>query len=466
MFNLKSKLSAVLAALLCAGSALAQDSGPLIDLLIKKGVLNDQEAEELRAELVKDFAANSPAGKLDISSRAVRLTLAGDVRVRYQYDNEVANNFAAAPSTGPNNDRSRYRYRIRFGPTVALNNSWQMGVRFETAAGSTSTNDDFGASGSQNFDKTGNTAYIGQAFIQYAKTGAFGGAVDSLDVRLGKHAHPFTALGVNGFWIDTDLNFEGLSEELKWNDFAGNTGVTLAARGGQYILSNNARTTTRLGSFLNVPSTLWIGQLELAKTYLFENNPYGWRITPTVVAFAGPEVTGTTLNQADTSATTNYDNLLIGMVGFEYVLKLNNLPFGIYGNYGYNLNGGQRANWLYSSSATTQTLTTAAGNPSSYAQMGNFGLRYGATRNPGDWQLIAEYRYVEPGAYTAIMLDSDFNAGRTNGAGFIVSGSYNWTDAVTSTVTFFHAENIDKNSSGTVGYHRADVLQVDLSARF
>ena len=113
MFNLKTKVTAVLAALLCAGSALAQDSGPLIELLIRKGILNDQEAEELRSELVKDFAANSPAGKLDISSRAVRLTLAGDVRVRYQYDNEVANNFAAMPSTGPNNDRSRYRYRIR-----------------------------------------------------------------------------------------------------------------------------------------------------------------------------------------------------------------------------------------------------------------------------------------------------------------------------------------------------------------
>ena len=51
MFNLKSTVTAALAALVCAGSALAQDSGPLIELLIKKGVLNDQEAEELRAEL-------------------------------------------------------------------------------------------------------------------------------------------------------------------------------------------------------------------------------------------------------------------------------------------------------------------------------------------------------------------------------------------------------------------------------
>ena len=49
MFNLKSKMFAGLAALVCATAALAQDSGPLIDLLVKKGIINDQEGEDLRA---------------------------------------------------------------------------------------------------------------------------------------------------------------------------------------------------------------------------------------------------------------------------------------------------------------------------------------------------------------------------------------------------------------------------------
>ena len=100
----------------------AQDSGPLLDLLVRKGLVSDQEAEELRAELLKEFAANSPAGKLDLSSRVQRITLAGDVRVRYLYDNEVTN-FSPA-NVGRNNDRSRYRYRVRFGPTVLLANNW------------------------------------------------------------------------------------------------------------------------------------------------------------------------------------------------------------------------------------------------------------------------------------------------------------------------------------------------------
>jgi hypothetical protein len=40
------------------------------------------------------------------------------------------------------------------------------------------------------------------------------------------------------------------------------------------------------------------------------------------------------------------------------------------------------------------------------------------------------------------------------------------TDAVTATSTYFHAENIDKDSPATVGFHQSDVIQLDLSARF
>ena len=458
MATTRSKWLALLGSVLigAASAAFAQDSGPLIDLLVKKGVVNDQEAENLRAELTRDFAANTSAGKLDLSSRIQRFTLAGDVRIRYQYDNEVANNFNSP--VGPNNDRSRYRYRFRFGPTVQLANNWIAGFRLETANGSTSTNDDFGAAGSQNFAKDGNTAYVGQAWIQYAATRKFG--IDKLDIRVGKYAHPFFTPGVNGFWIDTDINPEGLSEELVFNDVIGK--LALSIRGGQYLLSNNARTTGRTTGFLNTPSTLWIFQTELG-------NPATFRIAPTVVAFAGQEVTGMTLNQADSSATTNYDNLFTVLLPAEYNLKLFEKPLAVYATYGVNLKGEERSDYLYSGAPgadNVPVLTTAAGDPSSYNQMFNLGVRYGAAKIAGDLQLTAEYRYIEPGAYTAILLDSDFNAGRTNGAGFILSAAYNWTDAVSSTVTFFKSENIDKNSSGSVGYHKADVLQFDLSAKF
>jgi len=42
----------------------AQDAGALLDLLVRKKLITDQEAEEVRAELTKE-AATTSAGKME-----------------------------------------------------------------------------------------------------------------------------------------------------------------------------------------------------------------------------------------------------------------------------------------------------------------------------------------------------------------------------------------------------------------
>lgn len=459
MFQLTKRLLVTGAILLGAATAFAQDSGPLIELLLKKGIIDDNEAEDLRAELVKDFVSNTPAGKLNLGSTVKGFRLAGDLRVRYQYDNEVQT-FAPA-SVGANNDRSRYRYRFRFGPTVTFSNNWSAGFRLETANGATSTNDDFGATGSTVFAKDGNTAYVGQAWIQYATSNWFG--IDRADFRIGKHAHTFFTPGVNGFWIDSDINFEGLSEELGFNDVLGAKGWTLALRGGQYLLAANSRTAEKAaGSFLNSPSVMYVGQAELSSLRIVEGNAYGARIAPTFVMFSAPEVTGFVVN----SEANNYDNLATFLLPVEYTLKAAGKPLSLYATYGLNFEGASRANRLYSTSTSAVVFGTASGNPKDNDTMYNVGFRYGVLRNPGDWQLTGEYRSVESGAYSALLLDSDFNGGRLNGKGFIFSFAYNWTDAIGSTVTYFNSKAIDKKGPAALGFATADVLQIDLTAKF
>src|SRR5438445_13052009 len=61
----------------------AQDAGALLDLLVKKRLITDQEAEEVRGELTKEVAATS-AGKLKLSSPINEIELYGDMRVRYE----------------------------------------------------------------------------------------------------------------------------------------------------------------------------------------------------------------------------------------------------------------------------------------------------------------------------------------------------------------------------------------------
>ncbi|MBC8008809.1 MAG: putative porin, partial [Burkholderiales bacterium] len=415
------------------------------------GILTDQEGEELRADLLRDFGTTSP-GKVDLSPTVTKLRIAGDARVRYQYDNEQVNGNTTAGSQ----DRSRYRYRMRLGFTANLGPKWSTGVRFETNGGTTSTNNDFGA-GTDNFSKASgpDSVFLGQVFIQYNDIGVIGS--DELDLRVGKFSHKFFNPGVNGFWIDSDINFEGVAEELVYENAVGS--ADLALRAGQFVL--NANSTA--GSNVNSPSTLFITQAELSNVSAATKT--GWRIAPSFVAFAAPSNhdAGFTTPATQANDVAIYTDLATVLIPAEYSLLLKNgLPLAFYGTYGVNLAGDDRSDRLY-----------GAEDPASYDQMFNLGVRYGAAKLAGEYALTAEYRYVEAGAYSSILLDSDFNAGRLGGAGPIVSGTYNFTEAVSGTITYFNSFNIDADqppsgptSTSGLGYGKAQVLQIDLSAKF
>jgi len=96
MAKLRLKLFALLGgALFAASSVFAQDSGPLIDLLVKKGMLNSQEAEELRAELLKDSSAGI-VSTISGGKSTVGLSLSGRLQIQYvglgaQIDGAAAN---------------------------------------------------------------------------------------------------------------------------------------------------------------------------------------------------------------------------------------------------------------------------------------------------------------------------------------------------------------------------------------
>src|SRR5437868_7744902 len=96
-------------------TAPAQDAGALLDLLVKKRLITDQEAEEVRGELTRDAAATA-AGKWKISAPITEIELSGDMRVRYE-QRQGATPDAMPGSPGPNDTlkRSRERYRLRLG---------------------------------------------------------------------------------------------------------------------------------------------------------------------------------------------------------------------------------------------------------------------------------------------------------------------------------------------------------------
>src|SRR5882672_2396678 len=121
-----------------AAAARAQDSGALLELLVKKGLITDQEAEDVRADLTREDAATS-AGKLKLSTPLTELELYGDARMRY----EIRTAEAGAPDTlsrpGDNTQRNRFRYRLRLGIRGTLVDDWFFGLRLETSTNPRST---------------------------------------------------------------------------------------------------------------------------------------------------------------------------------------------------------------------------------------------------------------------------------------------------------------------------------------
>jgi hypothetical protein len=94
--GVKTRISLWAAASLLLSGIVAQgqDAGALLDLLVRKNIITDQEAEEVRGELTRE-TAQTPGGKLKISNPVTELEIYGDARVRY----EIRNGQSGVPST-------------------------------------------------------------------------------------------------------------------------------------------------------------------------------------------------------------------------------------------------------------------------------------------------------------------------------------------------------------------------------
>ena len=129
MLKLKSKLLAIITALLCAGTAVAQDSGPLIDLLVKKGLVNAQEAEDLRADLARDSSA-AVISTISGGKSTVGLSIAGRIQVQYAGLGTNIDGVAVNPARPTSHFSLR---RIYLGAKANLGNGWTSSFNYDFA---------------------------------------------------------------------------------------------------------------------------------------------------------------------------------------------------------------------------------------------------------------------------------------------------------------------------------------------
>jgi hypothetical protein len=483
-----------MAASLIAGAitARAQDAGALLDLLVKKRIITDQEAEEVRSELVKDVASTS-AGKLKLSAPITEVELYGDIRMRY----ESRQGETGPPSTldRPNDTlkRSRERYRLRLGLRGTLADDWFFGLRIETSTNPRSTNVTFGDDAGP-FGKTSDAVGIGQAYLGYS-------GLRDFRFTVGKMPNPF----VNTLMVwDGDINPEGMAEQWKHTfnlSFGG--GQTTAA--GDYskdgksaaaVTSEPTRMTidvfANLGQFVYddanpenplgprsvssgrlVPnSDAWLFGWQLGAKFNFTKTTY-LQLAPTLYNYSGAGDTFNAFYSGDPDRLagtppvrtarnqTGIDSLLILDIPAEFGWTWGEIPLRIFGDFAVNFDADDRA--------------LAAGHPEAgderYAYQ--IGLGIGKIKAKHDWEIKAWYQHTEQYSLDPNLVDSDFFDSRVNMEGFAIQAGYALSDAVVFNLSYGYGDQANSTlGTGGVGdialnpLRKYQIFQADLNVKF
>jgi hypothetical protein len=504
----KIALIAVLAAFfLPTMSIFAQDAGALLDLLVKKKLITDQEAEEVRVELTKQVSETS-GGKWKLSSPITEIELYGDIRLRYQYNGGQTDDNSplarAANGVAGKDDwqeRDRERYRLRLGLRGTLADDWFFGIRFETNASSRSTNVTFGdeASGGP-FAKNSDTVNVGQAYLGYK-------GFKDITLTGGKMPNPLVSTLM--VW-DPDINPEGLAEQWKhsYNFEFGGGSTTAAAEGyskeggkgfvapapaepfklkldlfvnfAQFVYDDSnpenplgpRATTHGNGGTQLIPNTdAFLLAWQVGAKLTFPKNIFV-QIAPTVYNYTGNGDSFNIHYQGGDPALTNAASLAQNQTGINSLLvfdlpweigwKIGELPMHAFGDFAVNLEGDDRA--------------SAAGHPGFGDQRYAYqaGLGVGQLKQKHDWQIDAWYQHTEQYALDPNLVDDDIFDGRQNMHGVAIKAGYALSDAVILSVTWNYAWRLNDNlgTGGTpiaIGINPLDQYQwfvADLNIKF
>jgi hypothetical protein len=270
-------------------SAHAQDTqdSALLDALVKKGVLSDQEAEDIRASEEKSYSSTA-ASKISLSSSIKTITFYGDLRLRYELrDGTTPAGFTGSGgahlANGDSQDRNAWRYRLRFGVKGTLYDNFFFGLRLAT---------------NPNYDRSGNVT-----FGHSDAAGPFGKDQSLLSVDqvyLGWHATPdITLTGgqmpnpfytTNLIWSD-DLNPAGAAEQY---DHTFDNGLELFATAGQFVYQAAAGNaiTNGLGGGSTFNNTFMFGE-QVGFKYSFNQDTF-FKAGASFYTYSGTQGSGAT----------------------------------------------------------------------------------------------------------------------------------------------------------------------------
>jgi len=480
---------------LCAHAQSQYD--PLVNALIRKGVLTQDEAKQVVAEMAAD-QTNAPAN-LPASSPGIKLSdgiksmqLFGDVRLRYEY--RGADNL---PGASPEKyDRERYRYALRVGVRGDLYDQFSYGLRLETSTNPRSPWDTFGSNGTTGSvtpsDKSGSGIGIGQMYLNWHPDNWY-------EMTVGRMAMPLYTTPM--VW-DSDINPEGAFEKFKltvgdvdWFADFGQFDYQDPSSASALPSSDIFVLTWQLGAKVNISQDQFFKVAPMLYTYTGQGSSSGLNTdfvgqggangSNTNGVPGGPNVAG--YNEE------GINNLLILETPAEYDFKISNTPLGplqarFFEDFSYNFQGDHRARAAYNTNPAAFPGLKGPVDGQNKAFQAGFGigsagplygptqgLVYGSTCKKNTWEARVYWQHVEQDALDVNLLDSDFFEGRGNLQGIYSAFAYGFTDSIIGTIRYGYASRID-SKLGTGGnnldvpglnpINNYNVVQMDVSWRF
>lgn len=428
-----------------------------MDALVRKGILTEQEAEDIKSDVTKE---NKQYNKWSLSADAVTYKLYGDVRGRYEAfrtENDVS-----GPGE-PNKPRDRFRYRMRVGLTATLKDQFEVGLRLTSGEPSGAFGGD-PISGNSTFQDNGSKKFV-YIDLAYGKWTPINSGPWLLSGTIGKMENPFV---VSDMVFDADYTPEGAAIQ---GGYTFNDNHSLKLNTSVFVLDE-----VNQGSLASNDAMLWGAQLRWDAKWtpklqttagvgwftLSDEEGLGNAAVPNVqfgnsryATAVGSHAVGDLINSYhpfvfDASATYTFD---------KAPLYPGNFPIRIGGEYMHNPGASDENNAWWG------------------------GIFFGKAAKKGTWELSYRYKHLEADSWYEEFVDSDFGAyfqttpassglGRgyragTGVEGHIVKLAYALSDSVTFGATWFYTDAINPPVVGgketESGQHR---LQVDATWKF
>ena len=401
------------------------------------------------------------------------LTISGDLRFRYNYDNEDFQ----YPGGGNQLQRSRYLFRLRLNLNYTLTDNFYMALGVATNGQSDSQNQAI----TEGFDDYG--IYLHQFLLGWKAT-------PWATFVVGKQFAPFYN-NEDALFDFGDITPTGLTEKF---NFTVSPQLNIAVNLGQYIFYDNpesgyAITPTRVATtnaagavtgstVVNVYSTnpaatvptsqnrkedAILSYNDVVMTYKPTNNVTltlapaffcyllhgsvglsgnavgsgGGRSTPNAVNTANPLAPsqGGLQNVAAFNSDLATEDLYIAMFNGDAKFPVGPFKGKFYWDFAYNIEGSSRSHDVYGiQEGKFQDSTTWLA-----------GLQLGELKRKGDWYVSADYRQYGVSSLDPNLNDPNFALSRLNTQGFRVNLGYNITDWLKAEVWYYGAWNLDKN---------------------